>query len=915
MKWKCTTLLTPAAIAAVGLTGSAFGQLVDQPIEIGTVGPLGGGASQLVAEEVEPNENPVIGFAFEGNVSGIGASDAWASDMRLDITAPDGSSYSIGGYDNVVDSWSFEGAGSSDDGFYEDIRLNVFDSIDKGGTWTFEFTNDWGASPANMLWEDVVVTLIKGEPEPVECPEGGPGCPQDLTGNGNVGVGDLLNLLAAWGPCPGCPQDLTGNGAVGVGDLLNLLAAWGPCPPGDPVFDSPSACVDGQDVNDQPDGGCNMNEPAFTGITCGDTYCGTIWATGGTRKLDWYSITITERTTLTWTVSAEFPALAFIRNADCDAETVVAASASSPAGFFDIEVEICLDAGEYYLAVTTNDLFDGMPCDGTGDFGNDYVASLQCDSACVTGACCVEGVDECLDDVTAFTCLLDGGLYSGDGTLCDDPDVCPTGACCLVDISDCADEVTELNCTADGGEWAGAGTLCDDPDVCPVGACCQVNEQGDGVCVADLSINQCFAEGGAYQGDDSECGDVTCPDCPQGSFTKPGACLDNPYGGCGGATDSPVFGRLCCGDQVTGSMRAEVNPDDPNSFPRATDWYVIEIDVTTRLLLTLDHNYAASGLFGGLGIFTGEPCGDFTILEFEGGLPSGGQVVISELPPGTYMIWTSVTNGAGGFPETAMPCGSPNQGQYTLTVSCVEVEFGLCEGNCNNFVVAPGYPGGLCWCDEECEFNTPDGLQCCPGMCDDCAAFEFENCATAECQYDTGASNNAFGWGGDEPFGVVGWAHRFTEDCVEDGIITNIASTFGTGAFPGSSNVSAGQPLGYAVLRSDGGALGEVIWQGQSTVQAGSIESNNFQELAVPNIDITGEGEFFVLVWVWVEFVPGTTGFPAPMDSTQAGTQPAGTVLLVGGVDVPDFGSFDPDDPNAIADGGATGVWMLRVNN
>ena len=27
-------------------------------------------------------------------------------------------------------------------------------------------------------------------------------CPWDLDCNGNVGAGDLLNLLAAWGPCP-----------------------------------------------------------------------------------------------------------------------------------------------------------------------------------------------------------------------------------------------------------------------------------------------------------------------------------------------------------------------------------------------------------------------------------------------------------------------------------------------------------------------------------------------------------------------------------------------------------------------------------------------------------------------------------------------------------------------------------------
>ncbi len=56
-------------------------------------------------------------------------------------------------------------------------------------------------------------------------------CPWDLDGDGQVAVGDLLMLLAAWGTDPGGPPDFDGNGDVGVGDLLALLANLGPCPP------------------------------------------------------------------------------------------------------------------------------------------------------------------------------------------------------------------------------------------------------------------------------------------------------------------------------------------------------------------------------------------------------------------------------------------------------------------------------------------------------------------------------------------------------------------------------------------------------------------------------------------------------------------------------------------------------------
>ena len=54
----------------------------------------------------------------------------------------------------------------------------------------------------------------------------------DLDEDGTVGVPDLLQLLAAWGPCdvpcpPSCPADLDDDCVVGVMDLLLLLGNWG----------------------------------------------------------------------------------------------------------------------------------------------------------------------------------------------------------------------------------------------------------------------------------------------------------------------------------------------------------------------------------------------------------------------------------------------------------------------------------------------------------------------------------------------------------------------------------------------------------------------------------------------------------------------------------------------------------------
>ena len=51
----------------------------------------------------------------------------------------------------------------------------------------------------------------------------------DLNGDGIVGIGDFLTLLAAWGPCPGqgaCPADFDDDGFVGINDFLLLLSLW-----------------------------------------------------------------------------------------------------------------------------------------------------------------------------------------------------------------------------------------------------------------------------------------------------------------------------------------------------------------------------------------------------------------------------------------------------------------------------------------------------------------------------------------------------------------------------------------------------------------------------------------------------------------------------------------------------------------
>ena len=54
-------------------------------------------------------------------------------------------------------------------------------------------------------------------------------CPLDLDGDGSIGSGDLIELLAGWGPAPAGPADFDCDGVTGTSDLIMLLAAWSSC--------------------------------------------------------------------------------------------------------------------------------------------------------------------------------------------------------------------------------------------------------------------------------------------------------------------------------------------------------------------------------------------------------------------------------------------------------------------------------------------------------------------------------------------------------------------------------------------------------------------------------------------------------------------------------------------------------------
>ena len=102
----------------------------------------------------------VEGFTFTGAVSGIMLTDSSAADLRLDITAPDGQTFSVGGSGQLSGdhSWNFT-APTLDGVKSQTFGSPPFLSTDAPGTWGFTFVNAWSNATSPMNWTNVLIDL------------------------------------------------------------------------------------------------------------------------------------------------------------------------------------------------------------------------------------------------------------------------------------------------------------------------------------------------------------------------------------------------------------------------------------------------------------------------------------------------------------------------------------------------------------------------------------------------------------------------------------------------------------------------------------------------------------------------------------------------------------------------------------
>ena len=176
----------------------------------------------------------------------------------------------------------------------------------------------------------------------------------------------------------------------------------------------------------------------------------------------------------------------------------------------------------------------------------------------------------------------------------------------------------------------------------------------------------------------------------------------------------------------------------------------------------------------------------------------------------------------------------------------------------------------IAWCEGEpwcrdCNENwKPDGCDIADGTSLDCQPDGIPD----ECQLGTGAPRDVPQWDDGSSENSLGltaggemcWLIHFT--VASPGTIQGIKTCFGTPLYPGSSGVSAGQPVRVYVWsdpNGDGNPTDAVfLSQATGVVNGGSIDSDVFQTVAInPPIN----GSFFVGASVVT-----TNGYPGPMD-------------------------------------------------
>jgi len=240
------------------------------------------------------------------------------------------------------------------------------------------------------------------------CGGGNPGCGDPASGSCCIANGtpfcddaDCCNQICAADPfC--CDTQWDGICASAAATQCTACGA-APCDAGE--------CSGSEDVNEDEacgtdiNGGCNSTPPVYTelgslGVGETVTICGNTWADNNTRDTDWYLFTLTEFSTVTWTVngggvdptSPGAPTIGFVITGSCPAAVIAVSSGTCPS-----EVSACLPAGTYSVFAGLS-VFAGFPCPGVP-----YTAALT-----------VNPPDGCPEPPANDTCVNAVEIFEGE---------------------------------------------------------------------------------------------------------------------------------------------------------------------------------------------------------------------------------------------------------------------------------------------------------------------------------------------------------------------------------------------------------------------------------------------------------------------------------------------------------------------
>jgi hypothetical protein len=373
-----------------------------------------------------------------------------------------------------------------------------------------------------------------------------------------------------------------------------------------------------------------------------------------------------------------------------------------------------------------------------------------CNYSVVTGACCLDDVQQCVD-TTNSACNNLNGIFMGPGSNCESDACCydvPLGLCCLDgSVCNCCDTITgektnccqnrtEQNCAMIGGSWQ-VGTC---PDVThsscscgvsssceiPLGACCV--GYSNGICNDNKSKHSCDQLGGVwYQG--KLCGNlpITCGGgqpcnageggCADGYCCYPldydgnytcqlctdGGC-ENPTGdGCCPGDPPPCTGEECTGDGGC--------PDIIVDGPGGTQ-------IVTRQCCCngwCEPCPCSSSCRGCCCHLAGTPFAECECGGFEEGCSSynhlGSDVWLGCSEDGAFC--TPV--GCEVVPDTLCCCNKCKT--YYPQIATFDIEG--CTTTCSGGTLGPGVELCGCGCNDCSEFCNCEGAseECCPPAC------------------------------------------------------------------------------------------------------------------------------------------------------------------------------------------------------